>query len=74
LDEPTLGLDIMTSRTILEFILDARERGHSIIFSWQSPGASPMLPGNSPAGFLLPSPAVRYGCYSGIRWLIFWWW
>ena len=33
LDEPTLGLDIMTSRTILEFIHDARERGHSIIFS-----------------------------------------
>ena len=33
LDEPTLGLDIMTSRTILEFILHARERGHSIIFS-----------------------------------------
>ncbi len=33
LDEPTLGLDIMTSRTILEFILDAKSRGHSIIFS-----------------------------------------
>jgi len=33
LDEPTLGLDIMTSRTILEFILQARQRGHSIIFS-----------------------------------------
>lgn len=33
LDEPTLGLDIMTSRTILDFILHARERGHSIIFS-----------------------------------------
>ncbi len=33
LDEPTLGLDIVTSRTILEFISDARSRGHSIIFS-----------------------------------------
>ena len=33
LDEPTLGLDIMSSRTILEFISDARARGHSIIFS-----------------------------------------
>ncbi len=33
LDEPTLGLDIMTSRAIIEFIRDARERGHAIIFS-----------------------------------------
>ena len=33
LDEPTMGLDIMTSRTILEFILHAKDRGHSIIFS-----------------------------------------
>lgn len=33
LDEPTLGLDIMTSRSILDFILQAKERGHSIIFS-----------------------------------------
>lgn len=33
LDEPTLGLDIMTSRTILDFIVQAKERGHSIIFS-----------------------------------------
>lgn len=33
LDEPTLGLDIMTSRSILDFILHAKERGHSIIFS-----------------------------------------
>lgn len=33
LDEPTLGLDIMTSRSIIKFILHARERGHSIIFS-----------------------------------------
>jgi sodium transport system ATP-binding protein len=33
LDEPTLGLDIMTSRAILDFIRDARTRGHSIIFS-----------------------------------------
>ena len=33
LDEPTLGLDIMSSRTILDFIREARARGHSIIFS-----------------------------------------
>jgi len=33
LDEPTLGLDIITSRAILEFILDARDRGRSIVFS-----------------------------------------
>ncbi len=33
LDEPTLGLDIMSSRTILKFVTDARDRGRSIIFS-----------------------------------------
>lgn len=33
LDEPTLGLDIMTSTTILDFVLDAKRRQHSIIFS-----------------------------------------
>ena len=33
LDEPTLGLDIVTSRTILDFIADARGRGSCIIFS-----------------------------------------
>ncbi len=33
LDEPTLGLDIMTSHSILEFIREARGRGHSIVFS-----------------------------------------
>lgn len=33
LDEPTLGLDIMTSRTIIDFIRGASERGHSVIFS-----------------------------------------
>ncbi len=33
LDEPTLGLDIMTCRTILDFILEAKKRGHCIIFS-----------------------------------------
>ena len=33
LDEPTLGLDIMSSRTIFAFIRDARERGRAIIFS-----------------------------------------
>jgi len=33
LDEPTAGLDIITSRTILDFILDTRKRGRAIIFS-----------------------------------------
>ena len=33
LDEPTLGLDIMSARTIMNFIGDARDRGHSIILS-----------------------------------------
>jgi len=33
LDEPTLGLDIMTSRAILDFISQSRERGRCIIFS-----------------------------------------
>lgn len=33
LDEPTLGLDIMSSKTILDFILDAKRRNHCIIFS-----------------------------------------
>ena len=33
LDEPTLGLDIMTSRAIIDFIIHAKGRGHSIIFS-----------------------------------------
>ena len=33
LDEPTLGLDIMSSRTIIDFIRDAKQRGKSVIFS-----------------------------------------
>lgn len=33
LDEPTLGLDILTSRTIIDFIKGERERGKTIIFS-----------------------------------------
>jgi len=33
LDEPTLGLDIMTSRAILDFIVAAKQRHRSIIFS-----------------------------------------
>jgi sodium transport system ATP-binding protein len=33
LDEPTAGLDIITSRSILDFILDAKAQGHCIIFS-----------------------------------------
>lgn len=33
LDEPTQGLDIVSSRTILDFIQGARERGRCIVFS-----------------------------------------
>lgn len=33
LDEPTLGLDIITSRSIIEFIQNAKLRGHTIILS-----------------------------------------
>jgi len=33
LDEPTAGLDIMTSSAILDFIKDAKDRGRCIIFS-----------------------------------------
>jgi sodium transport system ATP-binding protein len=33
LDEPTTGLDVMSSRVILDFILAAKERGRAIIFS-----------------------------------------
>jgi len=33
LDEPTLGLDIMTSQAILDFILAARAEGRAIIYS-----------------------------------------
>jgi sodium transport system ATP-binding protein len=32
-DEPTVGLDIMTSRTILDFIRQCRDRGKTVIFS-----------------------------------------
>src|SRR5271157_3643977 len=32
-DEPTLGLDIMTARTIIEFIRECRQRGKTVIFS-----------------------------------------
>jgi sodium transport system ATP-binding protein len=32
-DEPTLGLDIMTARTIIEFIRECRERDKTVIFS-----------------------------------------
>ncbi len=32
-DEPTNGLDIMTARTIIEFIRDCRQRGKTVIFS-----------------------------------------
>lgn len=43
LDEPTLGLDIMTSQAILEFILLARGRQHSIIFSTHYMSEAEML-------------------------------
>ena len=33
LDEPTAGLDIVSSRAILDFLVDARTRGRSILFS-----------------------------------------
>jgi len=33
LDEPTVGLDVLTSRTIVEFVRDCRARGKCVIFS-----------------------------------------
>ncbi len=33
LDEPTLGLDVMTSRNILRFVRDCRDRGKTVIYS-----------------------------------------
>lgn len=32
-DEPTLGLDVMTARTIVQFIRDCRQRGKTVILS-----------------------------------------
>lgn len=32
-DEPTVGLDIMTARTIIDFIRECRDRGKTVIFS-----------------------------------------
>jgi len=32
-DEPTIGLDIMTARTIVDFIRECRQRGKTVIFS-----------------------------------------
>lgn len=32
-DEPTLGLDVMTARTIVAFIRECRDRGKTVIFS-----------------------------------------
>src|SRR5215510_9471175 len=32
-DEPTTGLDVMTARTIIEFIRECRDRGKTVIFS-----------------------------------------
>ncbi len=43
LDEPTLGLDIMTSAAILSFISDARARGRAIIFSTHYMSEAEML-------------------------------
>jgi len=33
LDEPTLGLDVMTSRTIVRFVRECRERSRTVIYS-----------------------------------------
>jgi sodium transport system ATP-binding protein len=33
LDEPTLGLDVLSSEAIFRFIADARSRGRAVIFS-----------------------------------------
>jgi sodium transport system ATP-binding protein len=33
LDEPTTGLDVLTSRTIVDFVRDSRARGKCVIFS-----------------------------------------
>jgi len=33
MDEPTAGLDVVTSRIIMQFIDDSRRRGHTILFS-----------------------------------------
>ncbi|MBV9108390.1 MAG: ABC transporter ATP-binding protein, partial [Gemmatimonadetes bacterium] len=33
LDEPTLGLDVLSAEAIFRFIADARERGRAVIFS-----------------------------------------
>ena len=32
-DEPTLGLDVMTARSIVQFVRDCRERGKTVIYS-----------------------------------------
>jgi sodium transport system ATP-binding protein len=32
-DEPTVGLDVMTARTIIDFIRECRQRGKTVIFS-----------------------------------------
>jgi sodium transport system ATP-binding protein len=32
-DEPTLGLDVMTARSIVKFVRDCRDRGKTVIYS-----------------------------------------
>ena len=32
-DEPTLGLDVMTARSIVKFVRDCRNRGKTVIYS-----------------------------------------
>jgi sodium transport system ATP-binding protein len=32
-DEPTLGLDVMTSRAVLRFVRECRARGKTVIYS-----------------------------------------
>ena len=43
LDEPTLGLDILTSASIIDFVRTARERGHAIIYSTHYMGEAEQL-------------------------------
>ena len=43
LDEPTLGLDIITSETVLSFIAQAREKGRCVVFSTHQMGDAELL-------------------------------
>ena len=43
LDEPTLGLDIFTSETVLQFIAQAREENRCVVFSTHQMGDAELL-------------------------------